>query len=530
MTHVPSDAGPGEPAVTTGAQVPALRVRAVSKTFGNSKALDDVSFDIGHGEIHALLGGNGSGKSTLIKILAGVYQADPGGTLEIDGREVDAHLTTPALARANRLRFVHQDPGLFGELTVADNIAMRGGYPTRAGRIRRRDLHARVRSLLQAFEIDVRPGDRLGDLRPADQTMVAVARALERSEGEEPSLLVLDEPTASLPQGEVDILLAALRRRARAGQGIIYVSHRIDEVMSIADTVTVLRDGRHIVTRGTSGLTDASLTEYIAGRPIERLFGERAAEEVPEAAAEVALSVRHLSGGPLRDVSFDLRAGEILGVAGLLGSGRTELLRMIFGAIRPEGGEVQLAGRRLALGQGPAAGMRRGVAYVPEDRGVDAAFKDLSVGSNLSMAQVSEYRRLGRLSAKAERRDAVRSIRDFKIRPDREAAVFSTLSGGNQQKVVLARWLRRRPSVLLLDEPTQGVDVGARADVYEAIRSAVADGMSVILVSSDFEELVHAADRVVVLQDGVVAAELPKARLDRETLTYLTYTGKEAAS
>lgn len=506
---------------------PALRIRNVSKTFGLAKALDDVSFEVEHGEIHALLGGNGSGKSTLIKILAGVYHGDEDeGTLEFSGRAVPAHSTSPALARENRLRFVHQNPGLFADLTVADNVAMRSGFPTRVGGIRKRVLHKRVAGLLEAFEIDARPGDLLGDLRPADQTMVAIARALERSDGEPPSLLVLDEPTASLPQGEVDVLLAALRRRAQTGQGIIYVSHRIDEVMSIADSVTVLRDGRHIVTRPAEGLTEAALTEYIAGRPIERLFGERAdSEEV--AKADVVLSVRNVSGGPLRDVSFELHRGEILGIAGLLGSGRTELLRMIFGALKADSGSVLLDGEEV-LGQGRTRGaMQRGIAYVPEDRTLDAAFPDLTVRNNLSMGQISKYRRLGFMRAKPEREDAVASISEFGIQPPTDEAVFSTLSGGNQQKVVVARWLRRSPSVLLLDEPTQGVDVGARADVYESIRRATADGMAVVLVSSDFEELVHASDRALVLRDGEIAAELPKERLDRETLTYLTYSGKE---
>ncbi|MEU6537132.1 sugar ABC transporter ATP-binding protein [Streptomyces sp. NPDC047000] len=506
----------------------ALRVRGVSKTFGTLKALDGISFEVEHGEIHALLGGNGSGKSTLIKILAGVHQADPGGILEFDGRPVDAAATSPALARENRLRFVHQDPGLFGELTVADNIAMLGGFPTRGGAVRTRDLHRRVGPLLERFGIDARPGDKLGDLRPADRTMVAIARALERGEGEEPSLLVLDEPTASLPQGEVEVLLASVRRCAEAGQGIIYVSHRIDEVMSISDTVTVLRDGRHIVTRPVSGLTDATLTECIAGRPIDRLFGEREADQIPR--TDVLLSVRDLAGGPLKGVDLDVHEGEVLGVAGLLGSGRSELLRMIFGALRPERGEVRLGGRVLPRSRTPAPMIAAGIAYVPEDRTLDAAFGDLTVQTNLSMAQVSRYRRFGRLRAKPEQQDALRSISEFGIQPPRETALFSTLSGGNQQKVVLARWLRREPRVLLLDEPTQGVDVGARADVYEAIRHATGRGMAVVLVSSDFEELVHASDRVLVLQDGVISAELPKERLDRETLTYLTYTGKEAAS
>lgn len=516
------------PTHETGA--PALRITAVSKTFGTSKALDDVSFEVEHGEIHALLGGNGSGKSTLIKILAGVYQADEGGTLEFEGRPVAASATTPALARENRLRFVHQNPGLFTDLTVADNIAMRSGFPTRIGGIRKRELHKRVAGLLEAFEIDAKPGMLLGELRPADQTMVAIARALERSDGEPPSLLVLDEPTASLPQAEVDVLLAALRRRAESGQGIIYVSHRIDEVLSISDRVTVLRDGHHIITRDVEGLTEAALTEYIAGRPIERLFGERADAAEISSDAEVVLSVRDLAGGPLNGVSFDVHRGEILAIAGLLGSGRTELLRMIFGALKPERGTVTLHGEPVPSGTLPRQAMNRGIAYVPEDRALDASFPDLTVEYNLSMAEVAKYRRFGRMAARPEKADAVASIREFGIQPPTESAVFSTLSGGNQQKVIVARWLRRNPAVLLLDEPTQGVDVGARADVYESIRQATANGMAVVLVSSDFEELVHASDRALVLQDGVIVAEVPKERLDRETLTYLTYTGKEAAS
>lgn len=510
-----------------GTSTTALRILNVSKTFGTSKALDDVSIDVAHGEIHALLGGNGSGKSTLIKILAGVYRGDEGGALEFSDARVGAHLMTPALAKENRLRFVHQDPGLFGELSIADNFAMQSGFPTRLGAINKRVLHKRVAEMLTSFDIEADPGMKLGDLRPADQTMVAIARALERRDDGAPALLVLDEPTASLPQGEVDVLLAALRRRTAAGQGIIYVSHRIDEVLAIADTVTVLRDGKLIVTRPAAGLTEASLTEYIAGRPIERLFGERAEEE--DSDTDILLAVRNLGGGPLLDVNLDLHRGEIVGIAGLLGSGRTELLRMIFGALVPDRGTVTLEGRAVPTHRGPSATMRFGIAYVPEDRGLDSGFADLTVEANLSMAQVSKYSRFGRLMGRPEHADAIASIGTFGIQPDQSAAVFSTLSGGNQQKVILARWLRRNPKVLLLDEPTQGVDVGARADVYEAIRAATASGMAVILVSSDFEELVHASDRVLILQDGVIVAELPKARLDRETLTYMTYTGKEAS-
>ena len=503
--------------------VPALRVRGVSKTFAGVSALDNVSFDVEHGEIHALLGGNGSGKSTLIKILAGVYQADSGGTLEFNGCAVPAHSMTPAFARHSNLRFVHQDPGLFPELTVADNIAMRSGFPTRLGRIRKSLMDTSTRRILESFDIDARPGQRLGELRPADQTMVAIGRALEREDDELPSLLVLDEPTASLPEDEVGILLSAVRRRAEAGQGIIYVSHRIDEVLAIADTVTILRDGRHIITQPAKNLSESELISHIAGRPIDLLFGEPA-KAPPESAT--VLTVQGLRGGPLRDVAFDVRGGEVLGIAGLLGSGRTELLQMLFGAVKREAGSIQLMGREFGAGHSVRTAMQNGVAFVPENRSFDAAFPDTSVTINLSMARVRSYSRFGRISQRREHEEANTAIEEFAIRPADPRAIFSALSGGNQQKVVLSRWRRRDPALLLLDEPTQGVDVGARADIYAAVRRATGGGASVVLVSSDMEELVHACDRVVVLHDGRITTEVTKEMLTRERLTHLTYTGK----
>ena len=377
----------------------ALSIAHLSKTFPGTRALDDVSFDVAQGDIHALLGGNGSGKSSLIKIVAGIYQGDPGGILAMPGHVTSFEHTSPTLARNAGLRFVHQNPGLFRTLTVADNIAIGSHYPTVLGRINKRALHERTRTLLERFQISARPTDILGTLRPADQTMIAVARALEARDGDVPVVLMLDEPTASLPENEVNILLTALRRAVDSGQTIVYVSHRIDEVLEIANTVTVLRDGRHVVTTSTADLTEQQLVDYIVGRPLERVFAHARAPEL----GELALEVKHLAGGPLRDVSFQLRRGEIVGVAGLLGSGRTELLQMIFGGYKRAGGEVWIDGER-ADPQRPADAMRRGVAFVPENREVDAAFSDLTVRENLSIAQLRTYRRLGRVDRRRERR------------------------------------------------------------------------------------------------------------------------------
>jgi ribose transport system ATP-binding protein len=495
-----------------------LRIDGLSKTFVGTRALDDVSLSVTAGEVRALLGGNGSGKSTLIKILAGVYRGDPGGTIEVSGRILDSDATTPAESRELGLRFVHQDPGIVSELTVMENIGLVNGFATARGGIRWRRLRRRSADLLERFDIDATPDQRMESLRAADRTMVAIARALEDA-GAGLSVLVLDEPTAALPQQEVELLLEAIRRCAAAGQTILYVSHRIDEVLAIADRVTVLRDGREVVTRSTEQLTPDTLIEHIVGRPLETVFPESPDVE----RGEPVLEIRGLTGGPLRDVSFDVYRGEIVGVAGLLGSGRTELLRSIFGAYPLQGGEIRLAQTSVEDAT-LAERMQLGVAYVPEDRALDAAFLDMTVRENLSAADVARYFKRWVFDHGLEHEQAEDDIAQFHIRTAGDKATFASLSGGNQQKVILARWLRRRPLLLLLDEPTQGVDVGARADVFAAIDHAVEHGVTVILVSSDFEELARVVDRALILRDGRIAAELRAPAIDSHSLTQLVYT------
>jgi ribose transport system ATP-binding protein len=494
--------------------VTALAVERLSKTFGPTRALRDVSLAIAPGRVHGLVGGNGSGKSTLIKVLAGVHRGDPGGTLRVDGDAVAADAMTPALAMRHGLRFVHQDPAVFAELTVAENLALgsAAGFPRRLGRIAWRELRAGAERLLRRFEIDARPSDRLEDLRPAQRTMVAIARALQGGG----SVLVLDEPTASLPEPEVETLLAAIRRYAAAGQTILYVSHRLEEVLSLVDDVTVLRDGQHVLTRPAAGLGIDELVAAIVGRSLEHA-PSRGGDHGP-----VRLAVRGLTGGPLKDVTLDVHGGEVVGIAGLLGAGRSELLRMIFGAYERDAGTLALDGVAYAPGS-PAEAMDAGVAFVPEDRARDAAFADLSVTANLSVARLGHFRRGARLDRTAERAAADRSIAVFGIRCPGRDAPLSALSGGNQQKVVVARWLSRAPRLLLLDEPTQGVDVGARAELYDVIAEAGADGLGVLLVSSDLEELARVCDRVLVLRDGRITAQARGGALTAHRLTELLH-------
>ncbi|MGH9016745.1 MAG: sugar ABC transporter ATP-binding protein [Acidimicrobiales bacterium] len=504
----------------------ALRVDHLSKTFPGTRALIDVSFEIEPGQIHGLLGGNGSGKSTLIKILAGVYHADAGGTITVGDTMVAADHSTPAKARAMGLHFVHQNPAVFPALTVAENMVIGHGFSTTAvGSIRWRALRRQTQALLDRFEINVRPDTLVNTLRPAERAMVAIARALQDQEGQDTGVLVLDEPTASLPRAEVVRLMGALNRFAAAGQTILFVSHRLDEVIDTATRATVLRDGRLAGTLAGPEITEDRLIELIAGRALDRMY-----PVMPPVDTEtVALEAKGLSGGPLRGVDFQLRRGEVLGIAGLLGSGRSELLKMIFGAYPIKGGTLELEGRRVKFRHIGDA-MDAGVAYVPEDRGGEAAFLSQTLSDNVVASSISRYWRHLRLRNRAIEHDARTIIGQYFIMASSERQIMGTLSGGNQQKVVLARWLNRHPRVLLLDEPTQGVDVNARAEIYSLISKAVGEGCSVLLVTSDFEELSRVADRAIVLRGGRVTAELRGADIEPVRLTELAFSTQEVAS
>lgn len=510
----------------------ALSIETLSKSFGKTHALRNVSFAIRDGEIHGLLGGNGSGKSTLIKILAGVHKGSPGGFIGFRGNKVAAEAITPDIARKSGLRFVHQNPAVFGSMTVAENMALGNAFPTIAGRIRWSVLRAKTQKLLDRFEIPARPDDYMERLRPADQSMVAIARALQDADGSDIAALVLDEPTAALPEQEVEILLGAMRRLSKEGHAVVFVSHRLEEVLKITDAVTVLRDGEHVATKPTAEMTEHALIELIVGRRLERYFARAAEKSAERVTAQVPprLRLRNISGGPLKKIDLDIMPGEIVGIAGLLGSGRTELLRMIFGDLAPKGGEIHINGQITNFSR-PAHAMTAGVALVPEHRDREGVFQGLSVMDNLSIGRFSRFVTAGRISRSKERLDAIASIKEYAVKTRDELAPISSLSGGNQQKVVMARCLRRMPQLLLLDEPTQGVDVGAREDLYASIRKAVGTGMAALVVSSDFEELAQICDRVFILKDGRIAAELSGDALTRHSLTeQLLMTGEVTAA
>jgi len=507
------------------ARVDALRIEHLSKTFPGTLALDDVGLEVESGTIHCLLGGNGSGKSSLIKILAGVYQGDPGGTITVDESSERSDRTTPEWARSVGLHFVHQDIAVFNELSVAENLALGRGFPVVRflGAVRWRVLNRRARAVLDRFHINVSPRRLVGDLRPADRTMVAIARALQdQSLAGDEGILVLDEPTVALPSAEVDVLFTALRRYAKNGQTILLVTHRLDEVTQIADRVTVLRDGQVSATLNAGEFDEDRLVELIVGRALDH----QATQGVAVEGDDLLLEVSDLAGGPLHGVSFGLRRGEVLGVAGLLGAGRTSLLTTLFGVSPQAHGTITLDGKTVRFANVDQA-MDAGVAFVPESRN-DSAFLDMDLRENLSAADLSKYWRRLVLHQRSEAADARQSIADFSIKASSEYQTFSTLSGGNQQKAVVARWLRRKPRLLLLDEPTQGVDVEARGEIYSLVRKAVAAGTSVIVVTSDFEELARVADRVIVLAHGRVAAELHPPEIEPSRITELVLSASAA--
>jgi ribose transport system ATP-binding protein len=438
--------------------------------------------------VHALVGGNGSGKTTLVRIVAGVVPADRG---HVDAGECtfSARHVSPRVVHDLGLRFVHQEDSGFPSLSVAENLCAPAEYPRgRGGRIHWAELHHRARDVLDRFAIDADPRAPLDTLRPATRRMVQLARVLRDLERPQAGVLVLDEPSAALPAPDVERLHATLRRFAETGHAILYVTHRLDELEGFADRATVLRDGQVVRTAEAAELSHDRLVGLVSGPALA------ASSAVTRSVhpTRVRLELRRCRAGPLEDVDLVIHGGEIVGVVGLRGSGRSSLLRLAGGLLEVRSGEVRIDGVRPV-----------DVAYVPESRD-DASFPDLTVLENLSAASLDRFRRRLGWRRRAEREEGRETMARFGIRTRSLDEPFATLSGGNQQRALLARWLRRDPAVLLLDEPTQGVDVGARAEIHAVIRRAAGGGAAVMLVSSDLEELAALADRVVILVRGRV--------------------------
>ena len=513
MTAVVTQPAGDEPGV-----VQLLEVWGLSKAFGPTEALTDVDFDLRAGEVHALVGQNGSGKSTLVKILAGVHSPDA-GAISVEGEEYDP--LRPGEVRERGLRFVHQDLGLVDSLDVVENLALGCGYDVRfprriSWRHERRQASAALADL--GYSMDVRAP--VGTLQASERTAIAIARALDGWQSAA-RLLVLDEPTASLPEAEVSRLFDVIGTIRDRGVGVIYVSHHLEEVLAIADRVTILRDGARVGTFDVADLDHDRMVELIVGRGPEASTGEPAPSATPER-YEPSLVVEDVSGSVLRAVSLRVGAGEVLGVAGLTGSGREELGPMLFGAA-PRSGSVSIDGNPVPADR-PDLAVAAGLGFVPADRKSLGLVASMVVRENVTLADLRPYLRGGLLRHRKERSDVDTWLGLLDVRPRNQSLGAMRLSGGNQQKVLLARWLRIQPRVLILDEPTQGVDVGAKSDIHRRIVDAARDGAGVLVCSTDTAELVRVCDRVLVMQRGRIGAELlgrdiSEERIDRLCLS-----------
>ena len=502
------------PGAATPEAPPAVALRGISKSFGATQALQDVTLELRAHEVHALVGENGAGKSTLVKTLAGIHTPDA-GAVEVDGEPI--LLRGPAHARELGIAVVHQEPRLFPDLSVAENVFM-GHAPAGAlGSIDWRAMRRGATEIFAGLDVRIDPSAIVRGLSMADQQLIEIAKALSL----DARVLILDEPTASLSAHEVERLFTIVRQTRDRGVAVLFVSHRLDEVFELCDVATVFRDGRHVITKPTAELTTADLVRYMVGRAVT-LF-----PKVESPVGDVLLEVDRLSRGEaFRDVTFSVRSGEIVGLAGLVGAGRTEVARVLFGIDRADSGEVRLGGAKVTFRSASEA-LRAGIAYVPEDRHQDGLVLDFSIAENVTLPILPRLFPRLFTHGRVERALADRYAKQFSVRATGVDQAVSALSGGNQQKVVLAKWLATDPRILILDEPTRGIDIGAKVEVHRLIAELAAGGLGIILISSDLPEVLAMSDRILVMHEGRVSAEIGRDAATEESVMFAA-TGQAA--
>lgn len=488
-----------------------LRIEGISKSYPGVKALQNVSFDIEAGTVHAVMGENGAGKSTMMQIIAGAQLPDPGGRLVFEGEELHLHGTRDANHKG--IAIVFQELNLAPNMSIAENIVL-GMEPHAAGVfVDRATMLATTRSVLARLGMQNDPDTIVRDLTIAQQQMVEIAKSLVHN----PRLLIFDEPTSSLSESETVVLFRVIADLKREGVTMLYISHRMREVFAICDDVTILRDGRHVRTMHLADTDQDELVRFMVGRDLANV------ERIPPSpgAKPVVLAVRGLTREPqYRDVSFELRKGEIVGLAGLVGAGRSETALGIFGAPAPDKGEIVLEGKTITIDR-PRTAMAHGIGLVPEDRKHQGLVLGLGVGTNLSLASLTRMAKGGMIDFGAERGLIRRYIDRFRIKTPTAEQPVGLLSGGNQQKVVLAKWLATDPKVLIVDEPTRGVDVGTKAEIYAMMRELAAQGLAILVISSDLPEILTISDRILVMREGHLMGEISHAEATEERIMAL---------
>ena len=482
----------------------AIRMTGVSKNFGGVRALSDVNLEVRAGEIHALLGGNGAGKSTILKILRGVH-APSSGVIEVAGVTLSAH--TPAESKRAGIAMIFQEMSLVPTLTVAQNIFLNQEIKTGAGFINDREAIKRARELFKSLDVEVNPNALAGDLGAGQRQLTEIVKAISQKA----KVLILDEPSTALSVHDVDRLFAFLKKLKSEGVAIIYVSHRMDEIMRIADRATIFRDGKHVITAPMSELSLTSIIQHIVGKESKGLTGITRENTKTD---QVLLELRNVSGTfKPKNISFELQSGEVIGIAGLLGSGRSAIARVLFGIDPVSSGEILIDGATAQI-HSPADAIKHGLALIPEDRLRQGVVLEHSVTDNIALSIFDRISAKGWVSAKSQSALAAEKISSLKIKTASASHAVRTLSGGNQQKVVLAKWLASDPRIIIFDEPTAGIDIGSKSEIISLIRDLAKQGKAIIVISSELNELLAACDRIIVMSDGKIARDINREGLD----------------
>ncbi|MEG1761509.1 MAG: sugar ABC transporter ATP-binding protein [Hydrogenoanaerobacterium sp.] len=487
---------------------PFLSADNISKTFPGVKALDNIHFDIFPGEVHSLVGENGAGKSTFIKILSGVQLPDDGGIIKINGDEVTFFHTIDAIHQG--IAVIYQDFSLFQKLTVAENIVITQTIQKHSPLLSWKEINQKAKEALDTLNTDIDPKTILENLSIAKQQIVAIAGAI----AQKAKLVIMDEPTSSLSKVEIENLYDIIERLKKDGIAILFISHKMDEIFRLSDRITVFRDGQYVATSLKNEITQEQLISQMVGRTVEIVNYANLAEK-----GEVVLEVEKLSQkGNFKDISFKLHKGELLGVSGLVGAGRSELAQAIFGIKPPDSGTIKIDGKAVVI-KSPRDALKHGIAYIPESRQTQGLILEKSVESNITLPLLRSFtNRFGLVNHKEQRESVDKWVHMLDVRPNNADFLAIQLSGGNQQKVVLAKWISTQPKILIVDEPTNGVDIGAKSEIYKILRNIAQQGASVIVVSSELPEILSVSDRILVMRKGRISAEFENVGVTQEML------------